>query len=84
MAAELHRDGGVRRGADARVDDDGTSACRDDRQVVRVADTEAGADGRRERHDGGAADVPELPADDRIVDAVRKDDEAPTTSVLAA
>jgi hypothetical protein len=76
-AAELEGDRGVAGGADPGVDDDGDLGLLDDEaEVVRVADAEAAADRGGERHDGGAAHVLELAADDRVVGAVREDGEA--------
>ena len=44
----------------------------DEEQVVRVADTEAGADGGGQRHDGGAAQVLQLARRHRIVVRIGK------------
>src|SRR5690606_32119421 len=76
-AAELHGLGGVGGGADARVADDrhfGLLA--DEREVVGVANAQAGADGRGQWHDGGAAGLFEAAGQDRVVVGVGQDGEA--------
>ena len=55
----------------------GTStASRSKRDVVRVAQPEAAADGRAERHHGGAPDLLEPAGEHRVVGRVRQHDEA--------
>ena len=48
----------------------------DQRDVVRVADAQAAADRRAERHHGGAADVGQAAGDDRVVVGVGQHGEA--------
>ena len=75
--AQLHRQRGVRGGADSGVDDHrDRRELPDDPDVVRVLNPEAGADRRPERHYGGGAGVLQLAAGDRIVVRVGQDDEA--------
>src|SRR5438067_2853642 len=77
VAAELERLGGMRRRADAGVDDHRHPALLDDdAEVVGVPDAEPRADRRGERHDGGAAEVLEALAGDRVVRDVGQDLEA--------
>ena len=62
---------------DAGVHDDGhRDRLENDLDVVRVADAEAGADGRAERHHARGAGVLEALGDDRIVVRVGHDHEA--------
>src|SRR5262249_37493742 len=76
VTAELHGNGRVRGGADAGVDDDRyPDRFLDDLDVVWVANAEAAADGRPQRHDGGAAKILQLLAHDRVVAGVGEDRE---------
>ncbi len=76
-AAQLHRQRDVGGGAGARVQDDRDArALHDQLEVVRVADAEAGADRRAQRHDRGAADVLQLAGQHRVVVGVRQHREA--------
>ena len=66
-----------RGGAHAGVDDDRhLHRLEDQAEVVRVADAQARADGRGQRHHRRAAGVLELPRDDRVVGGVGEDGEA--------
>ncbi len=77
VTAELHRERGVRRGADAGVEDDGDARPLDDHgDVVRVRDTQPGTDGGAQRHDRRAAGLLEPPREDRVVVGVRQHGEA--------
>ena len=77
VAAELHGHGGVRGGADPGVQDhrDGR-LLDDDAQVVGVGDAHAGADGRPQRHDRGAAQLGQVAGQDRVVVGVGQHGEA--------
>ena len=77
VGAEFHGDRGVRRRADACVDDHRHARLfLDDAEVVRILDAEARADRRAQRHHGGRAGVLELAARHRIVVRVGQHDEA--------
>ena len=83
VAAELHRERRVARGADARVEDHRDARPLDDqRDVVRVADPHARADRRAERHHRRAADVLEAAGEDRVVVRVGQDGEAVVDELL--
>ena len=77
VAARLHRERGVRGGADAGVEDHRHAGLLDDQaQVVRVVDPHAAADRRAERHHRRAAGVLEPARQDRVVVGVGEHDEA--------
>ena len=77
VAAQLHGDGGVRRGAHARVHDHRhRHRLEDELEVVRIADAQPGADGRPSGITAAAPGVLELLAGDRIVVRIGQDAEA--------
>ena len=73
----LERQRGIRRSADAGVEDHRHAGTLDqDRDVVRIADPHPAANRGAERHHGGAADILEPAAQDRIVGGVGEHDES--------
>jgi hypothetical protein len=77
VAAELHRQRGVRGGADAGVEDHrDRRAFEDQRKVVGVLDSHAASDRRAEWHHGRTADCLESLGEDRIVVCVWQHHEA--------
>ncbi len=76
VAAEFHGQRRVGGGADPGVEDDGNLGLGDDQlDVVAVADSQPGADGRAQRHHRGAAGLLEPAGEHRIVIGVGQDGE---------